>query len=213
MREGVRSRRVRADAQQSIARILDAAQKVFADDPTAPVEQVAEAAGLARATVHRHFSSRQALLDALVRDLNTRYRRAFEQARVATSPPAVALYRLTELAFELKTSHPFVIGLASAPESPGSPASDPAIQEGLDLLFGRLHAAGEIAVDDPVWCRRLYLALLHEVHELPADAPVLTTTGDAAADEVSTRVQLLIGTLVAALGGRRRELPGRPGSG
>jgi AcrR family transcriptional regulator len=212
MTEDARSRRVRADAQQNIARILDAARKVFTDDPNASLEQVAEVAGLARATVHRRFSSRQALLDALVRDLNARYGHAFERARVATSPPAVALYRLTEMAFELKISHPFVISLTPTPRSPGSPASDPAIQEGLDLLFGRLHAAGEITVDDPAWCRRVYLALLHEVHELPADSPVLTATEDAAVDDISTRVQLLVTTLVGALGGPRRELPGRLGA-
>jgi AcrR family transcriptional regulator len=201
MGEDARSRRVRSDAQQSVARILDAAQKVFTDDPNAPLDQVAEVAGLARATVHRHFSSRQALLDALVRDLNARYRRAFEQARVATSPPGVALYRLTEMAFELKISHPFVISLTPTPQSPGAPVSDPVLLEGLDLLFGRLHAAGEIAVDDPAWCRRVYLALLHEVYELPADSPVLTAAEDAAADDISIRVQLLVRTLIAALGG------------
>jgi hypothetical protein len=67
-------------------------------------------------------------------------------------------------------------------------------------------------VGDPVWCRRVYLALLHEVHELPADSPVLTAAEDAAADDISIRVQLLIRTLVPALGGARRELPGRLGA-
>jgi AcrR family transcriptional regulator len=198
----VRSRGERADAQQSTARILAAAKTVFTADPNASLEQVAEEAGLARATVHRRFSSRQALLDALVSELNGHYLRAFEQARVRTAPPVVALHRLTELAFELKISHPFEINCTPAAPGPGGPATDPAIHEGLDLLFGRLRAAGEIAADDPTWCRKVYLALLHEVHELPADAPMLAATGTAAADEIGARVALLVTTLMGALGGR-----------
>lgn len=205
MSEDVRSRPVRADAQQSIARILDAAQRVLAGDPGASMEQVAAAAGLGRATVHRHFPSRQSLLAALVDDLNARYRNAFEQARVMSGPPLVGLYRLTETAFELKVSHPFVISLTSAGQGPETPASDPEIQAGLERLFTRLRAAGEIAVDDPAWCRRLYVALLHEVHELPAGSPALTGAVEEPGDDLDARVELLVSTLLGALG--RTPLP------
>jgi AcrR family transcriptional regulator len=39
--------------------------QVFAQDADASMEQVAEAAGLTRITVHRRFANRQALLEAL----------------------------------------------------------------------------------------------------------------------------------------------------
>src|SRR5688500_1597252 len=118
MSGAVRSRTVRADALHNAARILDAAQIVFARDPNASLEQVAEQAGLARSTVHRRFSSRQALLDALVSDLNARFVSAFERARVSSVPPMVALYQLTEMALELKVSHPFIMSLTPTPRSP-----------------------------------------------------------------------------------------------
>lgn len=191
-------RRVRADAQENLARILEAAQRVFTDDPGASLTTVAEAAGVARSTVHRHFSSRESLLEALIEDLNARYLHAFDQARDRTAPPMVALHRLTELALELKVAHPFVLSLTPTVDSPGAPASNPAIHERLDQLFARLHAAGEIGINDPAWCRNVYLALLHEVYELPIDSPALAAYA-ASADEIGARVQLLITSLIGAL--------------
>ncbi|BCJ50130.1 hypothetical protein Asp14428_16050 [Actinoplanes sp. NBRC 14428] len=78
---------MRADAERSTARILKAAEVVLADEPGAPLERIADAAGLARATVHRRFSSRKALIDALTAQLNERYLLGLKQARVDSAPP------------------------------------------------------------------------------------------------------------------------------
>lgn len=198
-------RRVRADAQQSSVRILEAARTILTADPNASLEQVADAAGVARATVHRRFSSRQSLFEALAQDLNARYRHAFEQARVKTAPPMVALHRLTELAFALKVSHPFVAGPTHMVESPVAPQSDPAIHAGLDLLFTRLYTAGEIISPDPTWGRHVYIALLHVVYELPMDSTTLGTMMETPGDDAGARVDLLVRTLIGALGGQYRQ--------
>jgi AcrR family transcriptional regulator len=199
MPQQVPVRRVRADARDSEARILEAASTLLSADPRASLEDIAEHAGLTRATVHRRFASRRALTDALVDELTARYVRAFHEARVATSPPLVALHRLTERAFELKLAHPFAVALTPGANADGLPASHPVLRDGLEMLFRRMHGAGLIAVSDAAWCRRLYLALLHEVHELPADAPVLTSR--LRDDDTGARVDLLISTLIPALGG------------
>jgi AcrR family transcriptional regulator len=184
-------RRIRADAERSTARILEAAEAVLATDATASLERIADAAGLARATVHRRFSSRTALLDALAEQLSRRYVLGLTEARVETAPPLVALHRLTETVFELKLSHRFAVQLPSA--------LTPEVLDGLGLLFARLRDAGSITAMDPAWCRRVYLALVHEVHELPADSPALTSLG--AGDEVMARTDLLVRTVLGALGG------------
>jgi len=44
---------LRADAERSIRSILEAAERVLSADPAASMEQVAEAAGVARTTIHQ----------------------------------------------------------------------------------------------------------------------------------------------------------------
>ncbi|MEU1304416.1 TetR/AcrR family transcriptional regulator [Streptomyces shenzhenensis] len=184
-------RRIRADAERSTARILEAAEAVFAEDPAASLERIADAAGLARVTVHRRFASRTALLDALAEQLSQRYLLGLTEAQVETAPPLVALHRLTEIVFDLKLGHRFAVQLSAA--------LTPAVLDGLDLLFARLRDAGAITAADPAWCRQVYLALLHEVYDLPAGSPTLTSAG--AGDEVEAKVDLLVRTAVGALGG------------
>lgn len=61
------SRTPRADAQRNRARVLAAAERVFADRGTsASTEEVARAAGVGVGTVFRHFPSKEALLRALI---------------------------------------------------------------------------------------------------------------------------------------------------
>ncbi|MEH1058818.1 helix-turn-helix domain-containing protein [Micromonospora sp. CPCC 206171] len=61
---------LRADAQRNRARILDAAEAVFAEfGPRASTEEVARRAGVAIGTVFRHFPTKHALLAAIMKRL------------------------------------------------------------------------------------------------------------------------------------------------
>lgn len=197
----VEPRRLRADAERSTARILAAAEELLAVDPAATLERIADAAGLARATVHRRFSSRKALLEALTCLLNERYLHGLEQARVATAPPVAALYRLTELLFELKADHRAIMELTADPATKTTPLS-PEVTTGLEQLFRRLREAGEITATDTAWCCAIYLAVVHEAAHLPADSPAL----GIAAGDVGARADLTYRTVLAALGGDRPHL-------
>lgn len=56
----------RADAQRSYRRILSAATEVFVrDGADASLEEIARTAGVGSATLHRHFATRWALLNAV----------------------------------------------------------------------------------------------------------------------------------------------------
>jgi AcrR family transcriptional regulator len=61
---------LRADAQRNRARILDAAEAVFAESgPGASTEEVARLAGVAIGTVFRHFPTKDDLLAAIMKRL------------------------------------------------------------------------------------------------------------------------------------------------
>ena len=65
---GGADRRVRADAQRNIDRLLQAAKAVFASSGVdAPVREIAEMAGVGVGTVYRHFPQRSDLIAAVFR--------------------------------------------------------------------------------------------------------------------------------------------------
>ncbi len=57
----------RRDAQANLARIVAAASELLVHDPDVPVGTIARHAGVGRSTLYRHFSTREALVDAVRR--------------------------------------------------------------------------------------------------------------------------------------------------
>ncbi|WP_432824566.1 TetR/AcrR family transcriptional regulator [Dactylosporangium sp. CA-092794] len=91
-------RPVRADGRRNRERILAAAAQVVARDGAgASLEEIARRAGVGSATLHRHFRSRDALLDEVFRDGVEQLRHRAD--RLAAEDPAHGLMTwLAELA-------------------------------------------------------------------------------------------------------------------
>jgi AcrR family transcriptional regulator len=85
----------RLDARRNLEAIIDAARRTFAADPRASMQQVAEAAGLHRATVHRHFASRDDLLNALQTRATDESLAALREVGNEDGPAADTLRRAT----------------------------------------------------------------------------------------------------------------------
>ena len=56
----------RADALRNREAVLEAGLAILSSDPTQSMQEIADASGLGRTTVYRHFSDREELLDAVL---------------------------------------------------------------------------------------------------------------------------------------------------
>jgi len=186
-------RRLRADAERSIRTITEAADRVLAENPAATIEQIAEAAGVARTTVHRHFASREALITSMTRAAWEQIAAAVAAARPATAPPLVALHQATANILEIKSRWRFALG---------QPVNDEATSRlqleaftGFELVMRRAQQAGLVRADaDLAWIRRAYLALIKEtMHGAPEP--------DGDPDALATRI---LDTLLHGVGATPR---------
>jgi AcrR family transcriptional regulator len=103
-----RRRRRRADAEQNVTAILQAATKTLSTQPEASVEDIARAAGVSRQTVYAHFPSREALLNAVIEQATGEATAAFEAAGLEEAPPAEALIRLLNAGWQVSARYPFL---------------------------------------------------------------------------------------------------------
>lgn len=91
----------RADARRNAERILDATAELLARNPGASLEQVAEQAGVSRATVYHHFAGRDAVLDALTERSITEVASAVRSARPEDGPATEAIERVLRAAWQV----------------------------------------------------------------------------------------------------------------
>jgi AcrR family transcriptional regulator len=91
--EAARPRR-RADAQRSIARILDAAVDALGEDHEASMSAIARRAGVVRATIYVHFPTREALLEAVTERAFAEVAAVIDGTEPERGDPADALARV-----------------------------------------------------------------------------------------------------------------------
>jgi AcrR family transcriptional regulator len=187
----VSTRPLRADAERTVRTILEAAERVLTRDPAATMEEIAAAAGVARTTVHRRFSTREALIASLAGWASRQLEAAVDEARPDTAPPLVALYQATANVLRVKFSWGFSMGTALAK---GGEVEE--IQRRMldtcDRLFRRLRDSGALRADvDPVWARRVYYALIHEAYQ---------DVGTESGPDADTLATQLINTLLRGVG-------------
>ncbi|MFJ8542374.1 TetR/AcrR family transcriptional regulator [Streptomyces sp. NPDC093586] len=155
-------RALRADAERSVRAILEAAERVLAEEPGASMEQIAAAAGVARTTIHRRFANRQALVEALASSAARQLARAVDDGRPDTAPPLVAMHRITANVLQVKSAWTFALEQSTDPDSEAVALHQDIARRCITVLK---RAQDDGLIDEAAdldWVRRVYYALIGE---------------------------------------------------
>jgi len=106
---------MRADAVKNRARILEAAEEIFATEGVSvPIDTVAERAGLGVGTLYRHFPTKEALFEAIVVARLEQLLETVKAQRQAADPGAALFAFLREFAGHASAKRDLFEALGSA---------------------------------------------------------------------------------------------------
>lgn len=150
----------RVDAVRNRTAILEAAVAVLAVEPSASLSEVATRAGLGRATLYRHFPSREDLRAAIREEALTRASAALEEARLEECSVREGVRRAAAALLPLGMR--FRILLAEGADTdPGFLAAREQALRPLSNLVLRGVADGELDPGgDPTWAALVLASLL-----------------------------------------------------
>lgn len=147
----------RAVGDRNRVAILEAAIGVLGAEPDAGIAEVAAAAGVGRATVYRHFASRDELIEALRLHAGEEARERFALARVDDGDPVEALERMVAAMLALGDRYRVIF----PPEEQARRRRSEVLLKPLTRLIGRAQAEGAIDPElPPAWVVASLRALL-----------------------------------------------------
>jgi TetR/AcrR family transcriptional regulator, mexCD-oprJ operon repressor len=153
----------RATAERNVQAILDAAESLLHERAAASIAAVAARAGVSRVTVYAHFSTREAILEAVLERAVARAAVVFDEVAWGAASATEALERTIRASWaELSRN----TAIAEAAVSQLSPEALRRTHESgyahVRRAFEAGMEAGEFRSDVPVeWLMSVYHALLH----------------------------------------------------
>ncbi len=144
---------LRADAARNVHRIVEVAARMLAENPSAGMADVAAGAGVGRATLYRHFPTREALVEAIREQAIEDAEQALAACRLDEGSATDALGRLCAAWLDVAERYSL-----TEPQRPRRPH---VLAEPLIALLERGQAAGEFSSQlSPQWMARAFGALL-----------------------------------------------------
>ncbi|AMR25470.1 TetR family transcriptional regulator (plasmid) [Hymenobacter psoromatis] len=136
-----------ADTQQHI---IEAAIRVFNEDYSAPLEKVAERAGVTRRTLHRHFAGRDELVTSCAQEMQRSCQRAMTQALDSSPDPRTQLENMLYAAIDCGAKYAFFSKLHTRPAHQHSAqdadcAGYDAVTNRCRAVMARLQSQGSIS--------------------------------------------------------------------
>jgi AcrR family transcriptional regulator len=142
-------RPLRADAARNHAKVLAAAEAVFAEQGTsASTEAVARRAGVGIGTVFRHFPTKESLLEAVLVGLLRRLAADAEALAEADDPGTAFFAFFTQVVTQAVTKNAISAALAeSGIERDATDRTGQELKKALSALLDRAQRAGAVRAD------------------------------------------------------------------
>jgi TetR/AcrR family transcriptional regulator, mexCD-oprJ operon repressor len=153
----------RADARRNIELILAAAEACLARDPDASMSDIAAEAGLGRVTIYGHFSSRQALVEAVVHRVLNAANAALDEVDLS-GDPGEAFQRLVDATWHvtMRSGSLIVAADKALPASTVREAHAGGLEERVRKLFVAGQRSRAFQSDLPAdWLVAIFHAVLH----------------------------------------------------
>ncbi|MEU4835321.1 TetR/AcrR family transcriptional regulator [Streptosporangium sp. NPDC023615] len=139
---------LRADARRNRERIIAVAEAVFAEKgPSASTEEVAAGAGVAIGTVFKHFPTKQALLQAIMKGLLERLNEQLSALAAGDRPGEGLFTFVTEMVDQAARKRTVVTLLAETGVDLQVAGSLQSLREGVEALLDRARRAGTVRED------------------------------------------------------------------
>jgi AcrR family transcriptional regulator len=160
----------RQDAQRNVARIVTAATRVLAEDPDATMQDIAAAAGLGRATVYRHFPTREDLLGAIMLSALDELRQALSDGRLDEVDPREALLRGVAVILEIGDRYQVLVDRRDHTPPEAKAAAMAETFAPLEAVLQRAEREGVIRAGVPLaWTRATLGALIKAAMQQAAE--------------------------------------------